>query len=218
MRRFDRVGAAVLLAVVVSVGCGDFGDPLRVPAPDPNPSGGPELESVVPARTFPGDRVVLRGVDFGETAGRVLFTGGAGTIDAVIVAWSDTEIEVVVPEGAEAGPVVVSAGGSTSDPIAFTPTQEMSLRNDVRPILLGQGCLSCHGGSGGLFLDTHAKILQGGGRGPAVVPGESATSLLVRSLRGEGGVPLMPQGASESIPEAQILVIADWIDQGARDN
>ena len=208
--------AAVLVAGLVWAGCSDLGDPPLVP--DPSPAGDVVLESMVPTRTYVGGDVLLVGSGFGSQTGSVLFTAaGSATAEAAIQFWSESEISALVPASAVAGPVIVEVDGSRSEAVAFSLAPEVSLRDDVRPIFMVQGCLSCHGGSGGLFLDSRAAILAGGGRGPGVVPGRSAESNVVKALRGQG-LPLMPQGAPESIPEAQILTIADWIDQGARDN
>src|SRR6476661_2626967 len=51
--------------------------------------------------------------------------------------------------------------------------------------LFAKHCLSCHDAKeaeGGLVLETHASLLKGGDTGPAIVPGKSADSLLVRQI------------------------------------
>jgi hypothetical protein len=217
-RPHSRHLALVLLAAFLWTGCSDFGDAPTDPGPGSTPPGDVSLDSIVPVRTYTGGAVVLHGSGFGEQTGNVLFSApGSATAEATIQSWTDTEISAVVPAAAVPGPVVVEVDGARSEAVAFAVAPEVSLQQDVRPIFTVQGCLSCHGGSGGLFLDSRAAILAGGGRGPGVVPGNSSESNVIRAVRGEG-LPLMPQGALESIPEVQILTIADWIDQGARDN
>ena len=48
---------------------------------------------------------------------------------------------------------------------------------NVRPVLVRQ-CLACHSTPpmGGLRLDSREKLLKGGTRGPAMVPGKPAES------------------------------------------
>ena len=81
----------------------------------------------------------------------------------------------------------------------------------VRPILV-EHCVRCHGADkqkGGLRLDTKSGAMKGGEGGPAVVPGKADASPLVHSVR-EGEMP--PTG---KIPEAQIAVLAKWVQDGA---
>src|SRR5580698_648176 len=54
----------------------------------------------------------------------------------------------------------------------------------VEPIL-DDNCYSCHqeSQSGGLRLDSYQSILKGGGRGPAIVPGDPNTSIMIKAIR-----------------------------------
>ncbi|HSG33900.1 MAG TPA: c-type cytochrome domain-containing protein, partial [Sphingomonadaceae bacterium] len=54
----------------------------------------------------------------------------------------------------------------------------------VRPLLAAK-CYSCHTDAkmGGLRLDSREAVLAGGARGPAVVPGDAAASLLIHAVR-----------------------------------
>lgn len=84
---------------------------------------------------------------------------------------------------------------------------------DVKPIF-EERCSSCHLGrnsKAGLSLGSAATIQAGGKGGPAVVAGKSAESLLIQSLRGSRQ-PKMPFNGP-ALAEAQIEVIARWIDQ-----
>lgn len=216
-----RLAIVLVFAAILAAGCSDSGDSPTGPDPDPGPGGDvPELETLVPGRTFAGDTLRIVGSGFGAKADdeSVLFSAAGGTrATAEILAWSDLEVRVLVPEEAVSGPVVVTRAGEESEALPFVLVAPVSLQVDVRPIFQQRGCLSCHGGTNGLELSTHAGILAGGIRGPAVVPRQGAESLLVMAMRGQGSVPQMPFG-SPAMPEAEILLISDWIDQGARDN
>ena len=88
----------------------------------------------------------------------------------------------------------------------------------IRPVLERQ-CQSCHQGAtrqGGLDVSTREGLLQGGGRGPAVVPGNSKDSLLYKLIT-HGEQPHMPLRAGK-LPAETAALIALWIDLGARDD
>ena len=57
-------------------------------------------------------------------------------------------------------------------------------------------------------------ILKGGKRGPAVVPGKSAESLLYRAMAQTGDLK-MPPGKS-ALSAADVETIRQWIDAGAK--
>jgi mono/diheme cytochrome c family protein len=86
--------------------------------------------------------------------------------------------------------------------------------NKIRPVLAGT-CYGCHTDSamGGLRLDSRDAVLKGGGRGPAVVPGDPEKSLLVHALRQDGQIK-MPLGGGK-LPDSQIADVAAWIKAGA---
>jgi mono/diheme cytochrome c family protein len=88
---------------------------------------------------------------------------------------------------------------------------------DVKPILT-KNCYACHGAEkqrSGLRLDTAASLLRGGNAGPAVVPGKSADSLVVKAVTGSGDVKAMPPKEPRLTP-AQVAALRAWIDAGAK--
>ena len=94
----------------------------------------------------------------------------------------------------------------------------VSFQNNVIPVFERFGCYDCHGGTNGLYVQTVADLLKGGVNGPAIVPGDANSSLIMKKM---SPVPpfgdRMPQGGpylSDSIR----AVIASWITQGAKDN
>src|SRR5260370_25419909 len=68
---------------------------------------------------------------------------------------------------------------------------------NVRP-LLAQQCQACHSSPtspmGGLRLDSREALLKGGARGPAIVPGKPAESLLLRAVRHTESLRMPPSG------------------------
>jgi hypothetical protein len=100
---------------------------------------------------------------------------------------------------------------------AVVSAAEIDYVRDIKPIL-AKNCYSCHSGGkarGRLRLDTAAAALKGGESGPAVVPGKSDASPLLDSLTGGGDIRRMPP-KGPGLPEAQIALIKNWIDQGAK--
>jgi Protein of unknown function (DUF1553)/Protein of unknown function (DUF1549)/Planctomycete cytochrome C len=88
---------------------------------------------------------------------------------------------------------------------------------EVQPIFQAR-CILCHGSEvqmGGLRLDQRQSLLKGGKSGtPAIVPGKSAESLLVRYISGLDPKMVMPP-TGERLSGAEISRIRQWIDQGA---
>src|SRR5262245_50307297 len=74
------------------------------------------------------------------------------------------------------------------------PAGAADFDRDVRPIL-AKHCVRCHGDekqSSELRLDSVAATREGGNAGPAVVPGKSGDSLLIKAVIGAKGAPAMP--------------------------
>ena len=70
-------------------------------------------------------------------------------------------------------------------PIAFTPFERkepVSFAKEILPVL-SKNCLSCHNAAKAenkLVLETPQAMVKGGENGPAIVPGKSAESLLLK--------------------------------------
>ena len=121
---------------------------------------------------------------------------------------------------------VVARGAAAPKPAGPAPevravsleAGEASFAVDVVP-LLAANCLRCHGGDeteNGLSMATLQALLRGGRTAPAVVPGKSGESLLVKKIRGvdiEGQ--RMPIGR-RPLSDAEVATIRRWIDEGAR--
>ncbi len=106
---------------------------------------------------------------------------------------------------------------------AGTPTDApVSFSRDVRPIL-SRYCFKCHGpddGSrqAGLRLDSFEHALKAADSGmPAVAPGKSAESELVRRILSEDDAEKMPPPAAKtSLTAEQKAILRRWVDQGAK--
>ena len=88
----------------------------------------------------------------------------------------------------------------------------------IRPILV-EKCQSCHGPEkqkGGLRLDTKEAWRRGGGRGPAVVPGEVEQSPLIGAVHREDDL-AMPPSDSAKLNDREVADLVEWVRRGAPD-
>ena len=99
-------------------------------------------------------------------------------------------------------------------PVVFAGGDEAFFESKVRPLLAAK-CHACHAESemGGLRLDSQERILQGGSRGPAIVPKDPDSSLLVAAVRRTREDLHMPP--TEALAEAEIAILEEWIASGA---
>ena len=87
---------------------------------------------------------------------------------------------------------------------------------DVLPIL-ETNCFQCHGEElkmANLDLRTREDMLKGGDKGPSLVPGKAEQSLLYMRVTGHSK-PQMPMAPLPPLSEHEMLVLKNWIDQGA---
>jgi cytochrome c553 len=99
------------------------------------------------------------------------------------------------------------AGAQTLPPDFF--------ESKIRPIL-ATNCYACHQDSqlGGLRLDSREAMLKGGGRGPAIVPGDPDNSILIKAVRQGDPKFKMPMGGK--LKDAEVADLAAWIKDGAK--
>ncbi|MCO6458837.1 MAG: hypothetical protein J5I93_26315, partial [Pirellulaceae bacterium] len=97
----------------------------------------------------------------------------------------------------------------------------VEFQKEILP-LLQKSCLACHNKSeanGDLVLESPQTMIQGGDSGPAVVPGKSGESLLLK-LAAHQQDPLMPPPgndvAAPALSSQELGLLKLWIDQGAR--
>jgi hypothetical protein len=93
-------------------------------------------------------------------------------------------------------------------------SQPDTLAANARALLTAK-CLVCHGEArtSGLDMRELKTLLEGGTRGPAVVPGNADESLLYRAVRRDGELQMPP--GRESLAASEVNLIRDWINAGA---
>ena len=96
--------------------------------------------------------------------------------------------------------------------------------SDIKPIL-DASCVKCHSGAkpkARLSLDTLAGVLKGSKEGKILTPGDSANSLVVKSVahatedQDSWMPPLNNKAGIQPLNAEQIGLIRAWIDQGAK--
>ena len=112
--------------------------------------------------------------------------------------------------------MLASSLGITLVCAASSADAEVFFENRVRPVLV-EHCYECHSEKkvkGGLRVDSRDALLKGGDTGPAIVPGDSARSLLLRAVRHEVRDLAMP-AKKPKLPDAAIADLSTWVKQGA---
>jgi hypothetical protein len=108
--------------------------------------------------------------------------------------------------------------GTGPEPTAPPASTPVSFKNDVTPIFVTYGCDGCHGGTSGLWVSSVDSLKKGGLHGAAIIPGNSAASLLIKKISPTPPFgSRMPLGGTAVSANAQ-QTIARWIDEGAKDN
>ena len=102
---------------------------------------------------------------------------------------------------------------ATKEKISFFETR-------IRPLLV-KHCYECHGeeiAEGNLRLDSRSGWERGGERGPAIVPSDPSSSLLIRAVTHRDEKLQMPPKESDGkLSDAEIEDLTTWIRQGAHD-
>ena len=122
-----------------------------------------------------------------------------------------------------AGIVIAGCSDMGNNPTSSTSppppqTQDVSFKNQIKPFFMNYGCDGCHGGNGGLDVQTVVQLLRGGIHGPAVVAGKADSSIIVRKF--SVSPPFgdrMPRGGP-FLADSTIQILKTWINQGAKDN
>jgi WD40 repeat protein len=102
---------------------------------------------------------------------------------------------------------------------SLSQAQPPSYAKQVKPFF-ARYCVECHNskeGEGGLNLETFKALMEGGGRGAAVVPGKPDGSRLVRMIEGKAK-PFMPPRKAKQPPRDEVALVRAWVLAGARDD
>ncbi|MDA0315688.1 MAG: DUF1553 domain-containing protein [Bacteroidetes bacterium] len=100
----------------------------------------------------------------------------------------------------------------------FGPEKEVDFSTDIKPIF-NKHCISCHGGvkkNGGFSLLFEEEAFAANESGhPAIVPGSSSSSELIKRLTHSDPETRMPYQRAQ-LSEEEIELLKNWIDQGAK--
>jgi len=128
-----------------------------------------------------------------------------------MIGWGD----VLSAEQIQQLVLLIRQFSSTSD--SDQPTSAaVSFSTDVMPIFEAD-CIACHGSLGGWDASSYDSVMESGNNAPVVIPGDAENSLLAQKMVGTQTVGnIMPPAGL--LPEDEIQVILDWIEEGALDN
>ncbi len=122
---------------------------------------------------------------------------------------------------APTAPTATPKPGAANQPLAAEGIDFFEKK--IRPVLADK-CYQCHSADaekikGGLVLDTREGIRRGGDNGPAVVPGDLKTSLLIEAIRYESkDVAMPPKKSGGKLADEMIKDFEKWVQIGAPDS
>src|SRR5437016_14560168 len=106
--------------------------------------------------------------------------------------------------------LAAAPAGEPKKPVS--PQDVKFFESKVRPVLV-EHCFKCHGDvkkpKADLRLDSLAGMLTGGDQGPALVPGQSEKSLLVKAIRYDDKDLKMPP--AKKLSREQIADLTKWV-------
>jgi Protein of unknown function (DUF1549)/Protein of unknown function (DUF1553)/Planctomycete cytochrome C len=147
-----------------------------------------------------------------------------------LLAWSGAFLALAAiaqdqPRDPLANPGALKAAIAKTQPKAknkdIPPDQLEFFETKIRPVL-AENCYECHSEETGkaindLALDTRDGIRTGGERGPGVVPGDPAASLLLRAIQQQGQLHMPPARKGPKLADNIIADFQKWIEMGAPD-
>jgi WD40 repeat protein/mono/diheme cytochrome c family protein len=113
--------------------------------------------------------------------------------------------------------LVVSVAAASTPTARAADPKPVSFERQILPIFQGS-CGGCHQPGklkGGLDLTTFVGAMAGGKNGAAIKPGDAEHSLLLAQISGEP--PEMPN-KGEPLTKAEIALIRQWIQEGAKND
>src|SRR5262245_45619099 len=99
-----------------------------------------------------------------------------------------------------------------------TGAKKLTYQDNVQPILR-EKCFACHDSDkmkGGLDMTNYAKLMEGGGSGAVVKPGDGDGSRLFLTISHKVQPAMPPK--SDKLPQAVLDTVKAWIDGGALEN
>lgn len=111
--------------------------------------------------------------------------------------------------------LILLIGRVDSLPAAET---QIDYQKQIAP-LFRKYCESCHSiddPEGNFVIDSYDSLLKGGEQGPAVLPGDSKSSRLIRMVTGETKPIMPPEDSGDKLTPQEITLLMEWINQGAK--
>ncbi|MFT5522604.1 MAG: hypothetical protein ACI9HK_000548 [Pirellulaceae bacterium] len=130
------------------------------------------------------------------------------------------EVSFAKVQPKNARPARPTSPSSPAVPILSDEQQQAFFEAKIRPALI-DNCYPCHSAKaalnkknkGGFQLDTRAGIRRGGDTGPAVVPGDVKSSLLIAAIRHDD----LKMPPRRKLPRAVVDDFVKWVEMGAPD-
>ncbi|WP_299465952.1 c-type cytochrome domain-containing protein [uncultured Gimesia sp.] len=104
-----------------------------------------------------------------------------------------------------------------ADTLQAAETQ-IDFQKQIAP-LFRKYCESCHGvedPEGKFVIDSYDGLLKGGKQGPAILPGDSKSSRLIRMVTGEAKPMMPPEDSGDKLTPQEIALLVEWVNQGAK--
>jgi hypothetical protein len=105
----------------------------------------------------------------------------------------------------------------SAEAAGLTPAETIYFEEKIRPIF-AEHCVKCHGPEkqkSSLRVDSRAALIKGGDFGPAIVPGNPATSHLLELVSSTDPDKRMPP-KDGLLPAEQVKLLRQWIAEGAK--
>ena len=114
----------------------------------------------------------------------------------------------------------VSGCINNSENVVVEPKSDVSFSNEVRPILVEYGCISCHS-NGALNLSSYETILNSNGSqygSDIVIPEDANASGLVDKIEADPRFGARMPTGGPFLSGNEIETIRTWINEGALNN